>query len=68
MIQERNGLDKKVTHLEDYLMYCEPSIDLKMAAMLDRQLSYMKGYLSILNHRISEFENEELIRDDTTRV
>ena len=58
VIQDRNELGKKVTHLEDYLMYCEPGIDLKMADMLDRQLSYMKGYLSILNHRISEFENE----------
>ena len=58
VIQERNDLDKKVTHLENYLMYCEPGIDLKMAAILDRQLSYMKGYLNILNHRIKVFENE----------
>ena len=58
VIQERNDLDKKVTQLEDYLMYCEPDIDLKMVTMLDRQLSYMKGYLSILNHRISEYQNE----------
>ena len=58
VIQERNDLDKKVTHLENYLMYCELGLNIKTIGLLDRQLSYMNGYLNILNHRISEFKNE----------
>ena len=58
VIQERNELGKKVTHLENYLMYCELGLNIKTIGLLDRQLSYMNGYLNILNHRISEYQNE----------
>ena len=68
VMQERDDLDVKVIKLSEFLNADAHALDVYDVDLLGKQLTYMNGYLSILNHRINCFFDDEELKHDTTGI
>lgn len=61
LVQEKAVLEKRVEHLDNFVKSCrlgdQEEITKSELELLEEQLHYMRGYLRVLNCRISQINS-----------